>query len=69
MPGMVPQDPESLAGKIETLYRAESGRVMATLVRFLGDLDLAEEAMHEALPAALEAWLRAGILPRPGPPG
>jgi hypothetical protein len=44
--------PEQLSKTIETLYRSESGRVLATLVRLLGDLDLAEEAMHEAFAAA-----------------
>ena len=35
---------------LESLYRADSGRILATLVRLLGDFDLAEDAMHEALP-------------------
>src|SRR5215475_4743244 len=52
---------------IETLYRSESGRVLATLVRLLGDLDLAEEAMHEAFAAALESWPRTGIPDKPRP--
>src|SRR5262245_41424495 len=52
---------------IETLYRSESGRVLATLVRLLGDLDLAEEAMHEAFAAALESWTQTGIPDRPRP--
>jgi predicted metalloprotease with PDZ domain len=53
---MRPPVPEQLSKAIETLYRSESGRVLATLVRLLGDLDLAEEAMHEAFAAALESW-------------
>jgi RNA polymerase sigma-70 factor, ECF subfamily len=52
---------------IETLYRSESGRVLATLVRLLGDLDLAEEAMHEAFAAALESWPQTGIPDNPRP--
>jgi len=52
---------------IETLYRTESGRVLATLVRLLGDLDLAEEAMHEAFAAALESWPHTGIPGKPRP--
>src|SRR5580658_474923 len=40
--------PEQLRKTIETLYRSESGRILATLVHLLGDLDLAGEAMHEA---------------------
>jgi RNA polymerase sigma-70 factor (ECF subfamily) len=58
---------EQLSRSIETLYRSESGRVLATLVRLLGDLDLAEEAMHEAFAAALESWPQAGIPDRPRP--
>jgi RNA polymerase sigma-70 factor (ECF subfamily) len=45
----------------------ESGRVLATLVRLLGDLDLAEEAMHEAFATALESWPRTGIPDNPRP--
>ncbi|MGC2473550.1 MAG: RNA polymerase sigma factor [Candidatus Sulfotelmatobacter sp.] len=59
--------PEQLSRTIETLYRAESGRVLATLVRLLGDLDLAEEAMHEAFATALESWHRTGIPDNPRP--
>src|ERR1700683_1042180 len=59
--------PEQLSRTIETLYRSESGRVLATLVRLLGDLDLAEEAMHEAFAAALESWPRTGIPENPRP--
>src|SRR5690349_20763116 len=63
----MPPVPGQLSGTIETLYRAESGRVLATLVRLLGDLDLAEEAMHEAFAAALEAWPRTGVPEKPRP--
>jgi RNA polymerase sigma-70 factor (ECF subfamily) len=59
--------PEQLAGTIDTLYRSESGRVLATLVRLLGDLDLAEESMHEAFAAALESWTLAGMPDKPRP--
>src|ERR1700744_1623798 len=59
--------PEQLSKTIETLYRSESGRVLATLVRLLGDLDLAEEAMHEAFAAALEFWPQTGIPDNPRP--
>ena len=50
---------------IESLYRAESRRVFATLVRLLGDFDLAEEALHEAFRAALEQWPRDGVPANP----
>src|ERR1700724_3133176 len=59
--------PKQLSKTIETLYRSESGRVLATLVRLLGDLDLAEEAMHEAFAAALESWSQTGIPDKPRP--
>jgi RNA polymerase sigma-70 factor, ECF subfamily len=59
--------PEQLSKTIETLYRSEAGRVLATLVRLLGDLDLAEEAMHEAFAAALEFWSETGIPDKPRP--
>jgi RNA polymerase sigma-70 factor, ECF subfamily len=62
-----PPVPEQLSRTIETLYRSESGRVLATLVRLLGDLDLAEEAMHEAFAAALESWPKTGIPDKPRP--
>jgi RNA polymerase sigma-70 factor (ECF subfamily) len=64
---MPPPVPEQLGRTIETLYRSESGRVLATLVRLLGDLDLAEESMHEAFAAALESWTLTGIPDKPRP--
>jgi RNA polymerase sigma-70 factor (ECF subfamily) len=64
---MPPPVPEQLRRTIETLYRSESGRVLATLVRLLGDLDLAEESMHEAFATALESWALAGIPDQPRP--
>jgi RNA polymerase sigma-70 factor, ECF subfamily len=59
--------PEPISRTIETLYRSESGRVLATLVRLLGDLDLAEESMHEAFAAALDTWPKTGIPDKPRP--
>jgi RNA polymerase sigma-70 factor (ECF subfamily) len=64
---MPPPVPEQLSRTIETLYRSESGRVLATLVRLLGGLDLAEEAMHEAFAAALESWPQTGVPDNPRP--
>src|SRR5262245_54073000 len=58
---------EQFSRTIETLYRSDSGRVLATLVRLLGDLDLAEEAMHEAFAVALESWPQTGIPDKPRP--
>lgn len=47
--------------RIEDVYRVESRRVLATLIRLLGDFELAEEGLHEAFTAALEQWPREGI--------
>lgn len=46
---------------VDAVYRADSRRVLATLIRLLGDFDLAEEALHEAFRAALETWPRDGV--------
>jgi RNA polymerase sigma-70 factor (ECF subfamily) len=51
--------------EIEAIYRAESRRVFATLVRLLGDFDAAEEALAEAFRAALEQWPRDGVPANP----
>lgn len=64
---MPQNDAESLSKTIDTLYRSESGRVLATLVRLLGNLDLAEEAMHEAFAVAMESWPQTGIPEKPRP--
>jgi RNA polymerase sigma-70 factor, ECF subfamily len=50
---------------VETVYRAESRRVLATLIRLLGDFDLAEEALHDAFAAAVEQWPRDGVPANP----
>jgi RNA polymerase sigma-70 factor (ECF subfamily) len=50
---------------IEQIYREESGRILATLIRLLGDFDLAEEAMQEAFAAALAQWPTAGAPANP----
>src|SRR5437868_2252154 len=51
--------------KVEAVYRGESRRVFATLIRLLGDFDLAEEALHDAFASAVERWPREGV---PGNP-
>ncbi len=50
---------------VDAVYRADSRRVLATLIRLLGDFDLAEEAMHDAFMAAVEQWPRDGIPSNP----
>jgi len=46
---------------VDAIYRADSRRVLATLIRLLGDFDLAEEAMHDAFAAAIEQWPKDGV--------
>jgi RNA polymerase sigma-70 factor (ECF subfamily) len=53
------------AAVVEAVYRAESRRVLATLIRLLGDFDLAEEALHDAFTAAVERWPRDGVPANP----
>ncbi|WP_345789204.1 RNA polymerase sigma factor [Luteolibacter sp. LG18] len=50
---------------LDALYRAESGRILATLIRLLRDFDLAEDAMHDAFAAALRHWPESGIPDNP----
>jgi RNA polymerase sigma-70 factor (ECF subfamily) len=57
--------PDSTADSIDGIYRSESRRVLATLIRLLGDFDRAEEALQEAFRAAVEAWPRQGIPANP----
>ena len=64
---MPPAEPEQFRSAFETLYRSESGRILATLLRLLGEFDLAEEAMQEAFAAALGTWPRTGIPEKPRP--
>jgi RNA polymerase sigma-70 factor, ECF subfamily len=56
---------ESAAQTVDRVYRTESRRVLATLIRLLGDFDLAEEALHDAFRAALEQWPREGVPANP----
>jgi len=58
---------EQIRELLDSLYRVESGRILATLIRLLGDFDLAEEAMHEAFAAALSLWPASGVPGNPRP--
>src|SRR5579859_2505222 len=58
---------EQIGELLDSLYRVDSGRILATLIRLLGDFDLAEEAMHEAFAAALSLWPRSGVPGSPRP--
>lgn len=51
--------------RLAAIYRDESGRVLATLIRLLGDFDLAEDAVHDAFAAALKRWPREGVPENP----
>ncbi|CAN5893914.1 RNA polymerase sigma factor [soil metagenome] len=57
--------PEFDSGEIGAIFRAESGRAVATLVRLCGDIDLAEEAVQEAFEAAVRRWPESGLPPSP----
>ncbi|WP_115947343.1 RNA polymerase sigma factor [Pseudomonas sp. GL-R-19] len=59
MPGLPVQ------AQVERVYREESRRILATLIRLLGDFDLAEEALHEAFFVAVERWQRDGVPSNP----
>ena len=58
---------EQIRESLDSLYRVDSGRILATLIRLLGDFDLAEEAMHEAFAAALSEWPSSGVPDNPRP--
>lgn len=58
---------EQIRELLDSLYRLDSGRILATLIRLLGDFDLAEEAMHEAFAAALSLWPSSGVPGNPRP--
>ena len=57
--------PVSINDAVNAVYEAESRRVLATLIRLLGDFDVAEEALHDAFRAALEQWPRDGVPANP----
>jgi len=56
---------DNVRAQVDEMYRTESRRVLATLIRLLRDFDLAEEALHEAFAAALEQWSREGVPANP----
>jgi RNA polymerase sigma-70 factor, ECF subfamily len=58
---------EQIRELLDSLYRVDSGRILATLIRLLSDFDLAEEAMHEAFAAALSLWPHSGPPDNPRP--
>jgi RNA polymerase sigma-70 factor, ECF subfamily len=56
---------EKVREMVDDVYRSESRRILATLIRLLGDFDLAEEALHDAFTAAVEQWQRDGVPANP----
>jgi len=62
---MTKSDPGRIRETLDSLYRSESRRILATLIRLLGDLDIAEDALHDAFKAALEQWPAEGIPSNP----
>ncbi|MEP7356200.1 MAG: sigma factor, partial [Anaerolineales bacterium] len=62
---MTDTPPEAVRQTIDAVYQAESRRVFASLVRLLGDFDVAEEALQDAFTAALAQWPRTGIPTNP----
>ena len=56
---------EQVRERVDAIYRTESRRVFATLIRLLGDFDLAEDALHEAFRIAMEQWPRDGVPANP----
>jgi RNA polymerase sigma-70 factor, ECF subfamily len=64
---MSERPPEQTRELLDSLYRVDSRRIHATLIRLLGDFDLAEEAMHEAFAAALSLWPKSGVPDNPRP--
>ncbi len=62
---MTERDATDIREILENLYRSDSRKILATLIRLVGDFDIAEEAMHEAFAVALEQWLREGVPAKP----
>jgi len=56
---------ERVRESVDAVYRAESRRILATLIRLLGDFNLAEDALHDAFKAALEQWPKDGVPSNP----
>jgi RNA polymerase sigma-70 factor (ECF subfamily) len=65
LPPMSESAVEQVRESLDAIYRAESGRIRATLIRLLGDFDLAEDAVHDAFAAAMERWPQDGMPANP----
>src|ERR1700719_1382873 len=62
---MTEQTAEQVQQNVDAVYRLESRRILATLIRLLGDFELAEDALHDAFAAALERWPKEGVPANP----
>ena len=62
---MTQTTPDQMRALVDDVYRAESRRVFATLIRLLGDFDRAEDALHDAFAAAVEQWTKDGVPANP----
>jgi RNA polymerase sigma-70 factor (ECF subfamily) len=60
-PALLTQEQRTAREQVDLVYRSDSRRVLATLIRVLGDFDLAEDALHDAFAAAVEQWPRDGV--------
>lgn len=58
-------DAVSMKGEVEAIFRRDSGKVLATLIKLLGDMDVAEDALQDAFAAALVSWEKKGVPERP----
>src|SRR4029453_7770086 len=61
LPSVMPEGVQDAAAAVDALYRSDWGRIVATLIRLLGDFDLAEEVAQEAFTAAVDQWPAAGV--------
>jgi RNA polymerase sigma-70 factor (ECF subfamily) len=57
--------PEQVRERVDAIYHSDSRRILATLIRLLGDFDLAEEALQEAFTAAIAQWPHSGVPDNP----
>src|SRR3981081_4655322 len=59
--GLPSHMPEDASAAVDAVYRSDGGRIVATLIRLVGDFDLAEEAAQEAFTAAIDQWRASGV--------
>jgi RNA polymerase sigma-70 factor, ECF subfamily len=62
----MPRETPDSVGSLDAVIRTEGGQVLATLIRLTGNIDLAEDALHDAVVVAAELWQRSGVPPKPG---